>query len=338
MKTRVVCIAFALLFSVSLTSASLAMSKSDIENRGLVPCFKEFCDGFELGAVPTKEAIGQIPDKDTRDARNRELKKVQAAVSTLYLLTEQLQTSTLSSSDRCEIFRQLARLRDKGISAQQIGVGNMEFAAMVSMLMSGVFFQVYDDIDEVTRRSLLSSFPSSSVLASAQTYRSALVLEGCRVPERFESQEKSSQQLALQVGIPNATNNAKVAVLDILANELANRVEAGNAESLLTHLDKQWLAWDLLWASRLKALCLLTQYLPIEQPASTEEAARQFKAFESAIAALSDAERVSLNTKFVSSQSDMKRVAYTILEVQERLENKGHHVLAMVSHRLQSSK
>lgn len=337
MTNRAVCITIALLVPISFISASLAMSESDIADRGLVRCLTEFCDAFDLGAVPTKEAIEQIPYKDTRDARNRDLAKVQIALSTLRVLAEHLQASDLLPSDRCEIFRQLARLRDKGISAHQVGVGNLEFAAVVSMLMSGVFFQVYEDIDEVTRHDLLTSFPSSSALASAHAYRSALALEGCHLPERSASLQESSQQLAIQAGFPNVSNDTKVAVLDALAKELQRRAEAGNAERLLTHLDMQWLAWDLLWATRLNVLCLLTQHLPVEQATSAEEAARQFRTMESAIAALSAAERDALNAKFASSQSGTKRVAHTMIEVQDRLENKGRHVLAMVAHRLGSS-
>ncbi len=328
---------FLILIVSSPVLASTALSERAIAERGLIACLTEFCTTFQVGQVLTQKTIDRIEDKDVRKAKARQSAKARVALSALGVLAETLQASELSTSDRCEVFRQLACIHDKVTNHHEVGVGNIELGAVISILMSGLYFQIYEDIDAATQRSLLALFSSRSKPLSGQVLRSAFASEGMPTTKLVSSLDDSLVGLAFQMGLSNVTNKSKVAVLDTMAKELHGKSATAPVACLLDELDEQWLAWDILWAERLRVLCIMSQHLPTEQATTQKVAALQFRAFETAISTLSDVERASINTRLVSSRSNIKRMANIILEIQERLENRGHHVLAMLSFRLRQT-
>lgn len=217
---------------------------------------------------------------------------------------------------------------------------NLELGCALSMLISGTFFDLYAETDEATRIAVVHAL-NDKTSADIGLVREALRADVLAPLPGKDDAALGAEVVRLAFGgdMPSvASNSGPRSLLDQLAKELQGKVAKASFADQLNEPDSKWLAWDLLWAFRLQALCRLSLYLPPSRAFQPEVAHRQFAVFEAAISnELSELQRHAMNSSFPTTSAGPQRNAYVLLETREHVADGGRRILDMLSHRLEGT-
>jgi len=332
-------ILFTVLYLLTVVqNCASGVTDEQIKSQGILPALKEYCATFTLGQVKSQAAISMIDNPEERKTCERELVKARQTAKDFALFCQHLQKSDLSEQEKIDVLGLMSELQTKILRRGPIAIGNLELACALSMLASGVYFDLYSTADETARLFAFHILDKMEISVG-------LVSDALKADHFVPSQGKDNATLGDEVvklvfgaeDTNRESEGASRSPLDTLAKDLQGKVTKASLADQLNEPDSKWLAWDLMLAIRLHALCRLSLHLPLSRPdqPDTATAHRQFMRFQAAFSnELLGIQQHVINASFPPASSVMQRDGYIVLEINRQIKDRGHHILDMLCHRL----
>ena len=306
-----------------------------IAEKDITCAVEKFCKGVNLGTVYSANALKSLKGEELTAAK-AELSKARQLLKNLSVLTTCLLQSKVSTNDKVKIIQQLAVLKKQVQQEEKLGAGNVELSCAISMLVSGLFFEVFDEADENSKNILLSVFEEKSRHEDVDLLLKILQMEAVPIPAK-----KGMSTYDFLIHLTKGTNEAGMLGTDsmpssdlgVLAYKLQRQLAHRHFSNLLTRFHTDWFVWDIFLTTRIESMCRLT---PLIKPKMSKGSYEQL---QKAISTnLSEFEQKALFAVSTTNSSTLQRNSTIWIDIKEHLSSKGNRILQMLRHRLDSTK
>ena len=320
-----------LVFCFSLQGHASSTLDKRIKEYGLLPVLRDYCNVFTIGKVMSQHAIKKVNNEKKRNDLELELKNAHNALVDLDALMISIKDTKLSVKEKCEIIYLLTGVKMKMTENHEIGVGNIELSAWLSMFISGYFLSTYSEADETMKNAVFLCFSKNKLMLSEDTVREALRGEDIALPiaEDNSNLYKLIVEIAALHKSEEKTTKNGMADLDILVNKMLLNPK-NVPQKRFGEFDANWMAWDILLAIRLEILCCLSKYIPTKADAQSGNMVSKFETFRAELSKLSPTETQIINAKFPTTCDGVQRDAYVLVEIKGHVKNNGSGILGMV--------
>lgn len=250
----------------------------------------------------------------------------------LLQICEGLRAGVYDVNERCGLFRQLAERSRTENDGQASDLAHAKTAALVSMLMSSLYFSVARDAREETQQDLLALFEPPFSSSQEASILAVLDADGRKISS--SQGDTTFLEKVMRIALGEEGNVPPASSSDVAYHLLARRASTRGPDRSGGGIDRDQLALESLMAVRLRALCILSRSRPAAVAPDQATAMQWRRAFRAAAAGLLDDDRYALNARFSSKVSESLRCSELISEIDCHLDSKGDQIVRVVANRV----